>query len=74
MSMQDNQVVNFIYTLRFHGEELIETSAGKDPATYLHGHGNVIPVVRKSHGREKQVGDEFEVNGGVLADAYGRSP
>ncbi|MFT4573407.1 MAG: FKBP-type peptidyl-prolyl cis-trans isomerase SlyD, partial [Marinomonas primoryensis] len=68
MSIADNQVVQFHYTLR-HGEELIETSAGKDPATYLHGHGNVIPGLEKAM-EGKAVGDEFEVTV-ACADAYG---
>ena len=59
MSIADNQVVQFHYTLR-HGEELIETSAGKDPAAYLHGHGNVIPGLEKAM-EGKQAGDTFSV-------------
>ena len=68
MSIADNQVVQFHYTLR-HGEELIETSAGKDAAAYLHGHGNVIPGLEKAM-EGKEVGDEFEVTV-ACADAYG---
>ena len=59
MSIADNKVVQFHYTLR-SGEALIETSAGKDPAAYLHGHGNVIPGLEKAM-VGKEVGDEFEV-------------
>lgn len=68
MSIADNQVVQFNYTLR-HGEELIETSAGKDPISYLHGHGNVIPGLEKAM-EGKEVGAEFEVTV-ASADAYG---
>ncbi|AEF55975.1 FKBP-type peptidyl-prolyl cis-trans isomerase [Marinomonas posidonica] len=59
MSIADNQVVQFHYTLR-HGEELIETSAGKEPVAYLHGHGNIIPGLEKAM-EGKAAGDEFAV-------------
>ncbi|MBJ7556223.1 FKBP-type peptidyl-prolyl cis-trans isomerase [Marinomonas spartinae] len=68
MSIADNQVVTFHYTLR-HGDELIETSAGKDPISYLHGHSNVIPGLEKAM-EGKEAGDEFEVTV-PMAEAYG---
>ncbi|MFT2112032.1 FKBP-type peptidyl-prolyl cis-trans isomerase [Marinomonas sp. 2405UD68-3] len=68
MSISKNKVVQFHYTLR-SGDELIETSAGKDPAAYLHGYSNVIPGLEKAM-EGKVVGDEFDVNV-KAADAYG---
>ncbi|SBS27398.1 FKBP-type peptidyl-prolyl cis-trans isomerase SlyD [Marinomonas spartinae] len=68
MSIADNQVVTFHYTLR-HGDELIETSAGKDPISYLHGHSNVIPGLEKAM-EGKEAGAEFEVTV-PMAEAYG---
>ena len=59
MAIEKNKVVQFHYTLR-SGDELIETSAGKDPAAYLHGHGNVIPGLEAAM-LGKNEGDEFDV-------------
>lgn len=68
MSIADNTVVQFHYTLR-EGETLIETSAGNDPLAYLHGHGNIIPGLEKAM-EGKSTGDEFDVTV-APADAYG---
>ena len=68
MSITKNKVVQFHYTLR-SGDELIETSAGKDPAAFLCGHGSVIPGLEKAM-EGKDAGDEFDVDV-KAADAYG---
>ncbi|MDB4837324.1 peptidylprolyl isomerase [Marinomonas sp.] len=68
MSIADNHVVQFHYTLR-QGEELLETSAGGDPVAYLHGHGNIIPGLEKAM-EGKNSGDEFDADI-ACADAYG---
>ncbi|CUB04716.1 FKBP-type peptidyl-prolyl cis-trans isomerase [Marinomonas fungiae] len=59
MSIADNTVVQFHYTLR-EDDTLIETSAGNEPLAYLHGHGNIIPGLEKAM-LGKSAGDEFEV-------------
>ncbi|RDL44564.1 peptidylprolyl isomerase [Marinomonas piezotolerans] len=69
MSISDNTVVQFHYTLR-EGETLIETSAGSDPLAYLHGAGNVIPGLEKAM-EGRSAGDEFEVTV-APEDAYGQ--
>jgi FKBP-type peptidyl-prolyl cis-trans isomerase SlyD len=57
------------YTLTSPDGEVIDSSQGKDPLAYLHGHGNIIP------GLEKQL--EGKVAGDKLtaevpaAEAYG---
>ncbi|MBD5769545.1 FKBP-type peptidyl-prolyl cis-trans isomerase [Marinomonas colpomeniae] len=68
MPIAENQVVQFHYTLR-QGEELLETSAGGEPAAYLHGHSNIVPGLEKEM-EGKDVGAEFEVTV-ACADAYG---
>ncbi|GAB3479934.1 FKBP-type peptidyl-prolyl cis-trans isomerase [Marinomonas epiphytica] len=68
MSISDNQVVQFHYTLR-EGQALIETSAGGNPVAYLHGHGNIVPGLEKAMS-EHSAGDEFDVTV-PCADAYG---
>jgi len=54
MSIADNQVVQFHYTLR-HGERgLSKTSAAKILRPTFMRHGNVIPGLEKSHGRKSR--------------------
>ncbi len=68
MTISKNKVVQFHYTLRSE-DELIETSAGKDPAAFLFGHGSVIPGLEKAM-EGKATGDEFDVDVSAV-DAYG---
>lgn len=68
MSITDNKVVQFHYTLR-EGDKLIETSAGSDPVAYLHGHNNIIPGLQKAM-LGKNTGDQFDVTV-PSSDAYG---
>lgn len=68
MSISDNKVVLFHYTLR-EGDELIETSAGGEALAYLHGHGSIIPGLENAMAG-KSAGDKFDVT--IAADdAYG---
>lgn len=60
MSIQDNMVVQFIYTLKDEQGEVLESNEGLDPIAYLHGHDNMMPGVEDAlTGRE--VDDEFSV-------------
>lgn len=68
MSVSDNKVIQFHYTLR-EGDNLIETSAGKEPLAYLHGHSNLIPGLEKAM-EGKEAGAEFDVTV-APEDAYG---
>ena len=69
MNIEDKKVVSFHYTLRDgHGEQL-ESSRERDPMTYLHGAGKIIPGLEKAMAG-KAVGDQFEVNV-EPAEAYG---
>lgn len=69
MTIQNNSVVQFHYTLKDETGTLIETSSGRDPMAYLHGHNNIIPGLEAAMAG-KNVGDSFSVT--VTPDqAYG---
>src|SRR5262245_37211045 len=53
-----DKVVTFHYSLRDSAEEFIESSEGKDPATYMHGHANIVPGLEEQMAG-KQAGDKF---------------
>jgi FKBP-type peptidyl-prolyl cis-trans isomerase SlyD len=64
-----DKVVTFHYVLRDQESELIESSEGKDPVTYMHGHNNIVPGL-ETQMAGKQSGDKFSAT--VLPeDAYG---
>lgn len=69
MTIQNNSVVQFHYTLKDETGTLIETSSGRDPMAYLHGHNNIIPGLEAAM-TGKNPGDSFSVT--VTPDqAYG---
>ena len=43
-----DRIVSLHYTLSTDGDQVIETSEGDEPLTYLHGHGHVIPGLEKA--------------------------
>ncbi len=47
MQIDRNSVVTIEYTLRDPEGEVIDSSVGSDPLSYLHGHGQLIPGVEK---------------------------
>jgi FKBP-type peptidyl-prolyl cis-trans isomerase SlyD len=60
MTIKQNTVVSFHYTLRGEDGLEIETSREREPMVYLHGAGNIIPGLEKAlDGRE--AGDTFTV-------------
>jgi FKBP-type peptidyl-prolyl cis-trans isomerase 2 len=68
MTIQEGSKVSFDYTLTVN-EEVIDTSQGKDPLTYTHGNGQIIPGLEKALiGLE--VGEEKVVEV-APEDAYG---
>ncbi|MES1942493.1 FKBP-type peptidylprolyl isomerase [Salinisphaera sp. PC39] len=70
MQIAENTVVSFDYTLRNNDGETLDTSEGREPLTYLHGHGNIIPGLEKAMtGRDE--GDSFSVTV-PPEDAYGQ--
>jgi len=60
MNIAKDTVVQFHYTLKDDKGELIESTEGKDPMAYLHGHNNIIPGLEKAL-EGKAVGDSFSV-------------
>ena len=60
MNISKDTVVQFHYTLKDDKGELIESTEGKDPMAYLHGHSNIIAGLEKAL-EGKAVGDSFTV-------------
>ncbi|QSX38653.1 MULTISPECIES: FKBP-type peptidyl-prolyl cis-trans isomerase [Shewanella] len=60
MSIKDDMVVQFFYTLRDEKGEVLESNEGHEPVAYLHGHHNMMPGVEKAI-EGKAVGDKFSV-------------
>ncbi len=61
MQIAQNSVVKFHYTLTNDAGEVLDSSDGRQPLTYLHGAGNIIPgLERQLEGRE--TGDKLNVS------------
>ncbi|MCG9696795.1 peptidylprolyl isomerase [Shewanella sp. Isolate11] len=60
MSIKDDMVVQFNYTLRDEAGDVLETNEGLDPIAYLHGHDNMMPGVENAIAGH-EVGDSFSV-------------
>ncbi|RTR39596.1 peptidylprolyl isomerase [Shewanella canadensis] len=60
MSIKNDMVVQFNYTLRDEQGEVLETNEGLDPIAYLHGHDNMMPGVEDAI-NGKQAGEKFSV-------------
>ncbi len=56
MKIEKNKVVGIHYTLKDNEGQVIDSSEGREPLSYLHGRGNLIP------------GLEDELNGKALND------
>jgi len=69
MSITRDQVVSIHYTLKNDAGEVLDRSAGGEPLTYLHGHGNLIPGLERELAG-KSAGDKLQVTI-APADAYG---
>jgi FKBP-type peptidyl-prolyl cis-trans isomerase SlyD len=69
MKIEDNRVVSIHYVLTNDEGETLDSSDGKDPLTYLHGTGSLIPGLERELAG-KMIGDELDA---VIApsDAYG---
>ncbi|AJQ97020.1 FKBP-type peptidyl-prolyl cis-trans isomerases 2 [Gynuella sunshinyii YC6258] len=67
--IEDNKVVSIHYSVTDENQQVIDSSEGKDPLTYLHGADNIIPGLEKALAG-KQTGDSFSA---VIppAEAYG---
>lgn len=69
MTISDNSVASFHYTLTDSSGQVLDSSEGKEPLSYLHGAGNIIPGLEK-HLAGKNVGDKLSVSV-PPAEAYG---
>lgn len=69
MPITENKVVSFDYELKNDAGELLDSSQGREPLTYLHGARSIIPGLEAAlEGRE--VGEDLKVTV-PAADAYG---
>ena len=55
-----DKAVSIHYTLTLEGGEIIDSSEGKDPLVYLHGHGNIIPGLERELAG-KSIGEKLNV-------------
>lgn len=69
MIISENAAVLFHYTLTDENGTQLDSSKGKDPLAYLHGHNNIIPGLEKAM-EGKQAGDVMVVTV-EAAEAYG---
>jgi FKBP-type peptidyl-prolyl cis-trans isomerase SlyD len=60
MQISHNTVVSMDYTLTGDDGQVIDTSEGREPLVYLHGHQNIIPGLEKAIEGASE-GDELEV-------------
>jgi FKBP-type peptidyl-prolyl cis-trans isomerase SlyD len=69
MSIAQDQVVSIHYTLTDDRGDIIDSSSGRDPLMYLHGHGALIPGLEREL-TGKNAGDRLMVSI-APADGYG---
>jgi FKBP-type peptidyl-prolyl cis-trans isomerase SlyD len=70
VQIDKNRVVQFHYTLRDDQGVVLDSSSGRDPLTYLHGKGNIIPGLEQALAG-KAAGDKFDVTV-PPAEGYGQ--
>lgn len=71
MKTARNMVVSFHYTLKDDSGDVLDSSSGREPLSYLHGHGNIIPGLEKAL-EGTTVGHRSEVSV-AAAEAYGET-
>lgn len=59
MQIAHNSVAAFHYTLTDDDGQVIDSSAGREPLTYLHGKGHIVPGLEKQM-EGRVVGDKFD--------------
>ena len=60
MKVANNAMVTFDYVLYDDRGNVLDTSEGKEPLSYLHGSGQIVPGLEQTL-NGKQAGDEFQV-------------
>ncbi|MFK2900845.1 peptidylprolyl isomerase [Dyella jejuensis] len=69
MQIADNSVASFHYTLTGDDGQVIDSSEGREPLTYLHGSGQIVPGLEKAMAG-RAAGDQFKVDV-AAAEGYG---
>ena len=69
MNISENCVASFHYTLTDGSGNVLDSSEGHEPLSYLHGAGNIVPGLEDAL-TGKVVGDKLQVSVNA-ADAYG---
>ncbi|MDT8439125.1 MAG: peptidylprolyl isomerase [Wenzhouxiangellaceae bacterium] len=69
MQASNDAVVTIDYTLTDHEGTVLDTSDGRGPLSYLHGHGNIIPGLEQAL-EGKAEGDQLKVTV-APEDGYG---
>lgn len=69
MQIAQNSVVSFHYTLTNDAGEVIDSSEGRDPLSYLQGAGNIVPGLEEAM-EGRRAGDSFKVDV-APEDGYG---
>lgn len=60
MQVSKDKVVSIDYTLKSNEGQVIDSSEGREPLTYLHGNSNIIPGLER-HLEGKSTGDNLQV-------------
>lgn len=60
MQIADNTVASFHYTLTNDAGEVVDSSRGREPLTYLQGAGNIVPGLEMAMSGRRP-GDTFQV-------------
>jgi FKBP-type peptidyl-prolyl cis-trans isomerase SlyD len=69
MQIAENTVASFHYTLTNDAGEVLDSSRGREPLSYLHGAGHIVPGLEEAM-QGRSAGDSFSVD--VAAeDGYG---
>ena len=61
MQIAKNSAVTFHYTLTDDDGQVVDSSAGREPLAYLHGHGHIVPGLEKQM-EGRVVGDKFDAH------------
>ena len=69
MKISEDKVVQIDYTLKNEEGQVLDSSEGRQPLSYLHGAGNIIPGLESAL-EGKETGDEFSVSV-PAAEGYG---
>ena len=69
MQIAQNSVAAFHYTLTDDQGQVIDSSEGREPLTYLHGSGQIVPGLEKQMEGRKS-GDKFTADV-APEDGYG---